>query len=124
MGEYLCWGSEWGLLAKVQGKFTGAFEVTCIFTGAVIYVHFVAEFEGRGQERAERGTCDRSQPYHTGTPGHLWSPGAHSPSGGGVAIEAAGTKEEGIMKFSNLQYRVGKRVGENVKDREGLKGAQ
>lgn len=36
MGEYLCWGSEWGLLAKVQGKFTGAFEVTCIFTGAVI----------------------------------------------------------------------------------------
>lgn len=46
------------------------------------------------------------------------------PVWGGVAIEAAGTKEEGIMKFSNLQYRVGKRVGENVKDREGLKGAQ
>lgn len=123
MGEYLCWGSEWGLLAKVQGKFTGAFEVTCIFTGAVIMFTSLLSLKVavRSGQKGELVievnliilerlvTCG-----HLGLTARLW----------GVAIEAAGTKEEGIMKFSNLQYRVGKRVGENVKDRERLKGAQ
>lgn len=61
MGKYLFWGSEWGMLAKVQGEFIGAFECYVCFHWCIHYVHFIAEFEGRGQERAERGTCGRSQ---------------------------------------------------------------
>lgn len=123
MGEYLCWGSEWGLLAKVQGKFTGAFEVTCIFTGAVIMFTSLLSLKvavRRGQKGELVIEVNLIILERLVTCGHL----GLTARLGGVAIEVAGTKEEGIMKFSNLQYRVGKRVGENVKDRERLKGAQ
>lgn len=66
------------------------------------YVHFMGVFEGHGQERAGKGTCNRSQPYHTDTPGHLRSPGpgAHSLF---EDVEAAEKKGGSFMEISNLQ---------------------